>query len=355
MQLAQTENKVQSKSWQDEYRQSLKSVAEINTFFNLNLSKNTPYTAFIPITFAQKIKNAGLTSVLAKQFLPTEQELNPSGRLDPIGDKVHAKSGGIIHRYQNRILFTPTTNCPIICRYCFRKNELSAKDEIFKHKLCELKEYLLTHTDINEVILTGGDPLILTNKKLAEIFQLLSELNIKFVRIHTRTPIILPTRIDNELCELLNYYSHQFSRIIFCLHVNHPDELDTEIQNALNKLRNCKIDKRTQTVLLKEINNCAQTLVKLFYQLIDCDFTPYYLHHPDQVKGAMHFHLPLIEGRKIYNQLRNILPGWAIPHYVIDHYHGHGKQLAFNPESFSFSGKLLDKTGKLNEMTSSYN
>lgn len=331
-------------SWQSEFRNSLKSIKDINQFFNTNF-ENTSYPVFIPKSFAQKIKNDGLDGPLAKQFLPHFLENSNLGNIDPIGDKVHAKKGGIIHRYQNRILFTPTTVCPIQCRYCFRKNELSEKDEIFNHSLKELESYLLANSEVNEVILTGGDPLVLSNKKIYELLSLLSSLNISYVRFHTRTPIILPTRIDDGLAQLLNHFSEEFTKILFFVHTNHSCEIDDEVKSALLRLKNINIDKRTQTVLLNGINNSSQELVQLFNKITECHFNPYYLHHPDKVKGAMHFHLSLEEGRRIYAKLRSQISGWAIPHYVIDN--EKGKSLAFNPEGYEYSGHLINQSGAL--------
>lgn len=340
---------IKTNSWQNQYRNSLRSYKEIESFFNLKPANLKNYSCLIPIKFAKKIKAAGRDSVLWKQFIHSEieEELGEAspqnkGLLDPIGDKKNSKGQGIIHRYRSRILFTPTTNCPIICRYCFRKNELSSNDDIFKQNLIALKNYLMKNTDVNEVILTGGDPLILSNKKLGEIFECLESVNIKFVRIHTRTPIILPDRIDHGLIELFNKYESSFSKIIFVLHTNHIDEIDKDVASALKLLRKTNIAKKTQSVLLKGINNSTKDWLDLFYKLLDHDFTPYYIHHPDNVQGAKHFYLSLEEGREIYLKLRQDLPGWAIPHYVIDHPDGHGKQLAFNPESIEFSGKMLN-------------
>lgn len=334
-------------SWQQEYRTALRTQSEINSFFNLKDSFEQPYNILIPLNFAKKIRSSGIDSPMWKQFLPDIQEKDQTGLIDPIGDKVNLVESGIIHRYQNRVLYTPTPNCPIICRYCFRKNELSHESSMFKTNLNELKNYLESHPEVNEVILTGGDPLILSNSKIEAILEALSELNIKYVRFHTRTPIILPSRIDNGLIALLNKFSSKFLRINFVLHTNHKDEIDDEVLTALSRLKACPIKKLTQSVLLKSINDDPQVLQNLFERIIQADFTPYYLHHPDKVRGGMHFYLPLEEGRRIYAKLRDKLPGWAIPTYIIDNSNGLGKQLAFNPESIQYGGKLIDNHGTL--------
>jgi lysine 2,3-aminomutase len=349
MQQLNTSQNKSDPTYQNQYREALKSFKEIKSFFDLDYEFESHFDCFIPLHFAKKIKAAGPGSSLWKQFIPAPEELSDDGLLDPIGDIKNAKNGGIIHRYKNRILFTPTINCPVICRYCFRKNELSEANEIFKNQISELGSYLSSHPEVNEVILTGGDPLVLSDKKLKKIFDILKEQNIKFVRLHTRTPVILPSRIDEGFTSLMQEYSREFTKIIFVLHVNHSDEIDQEVFIALEKLRDLPIKRLTQSVLLKGVNNSVDTLINLIYKILDCDFTPYYLHHPDQVRGAMHFRLSLEEGREIYQYLRDQVPGWAIPHYIIDNSKGLGKQLAFNPERISFHGKMLDKNGVLQD------
>lgn len=339
----------QDTSWQEAFRSAIKSSTELRTFLEDNSIEDSHFPVSIPTTFAKKIKDQGPESALWKQFVPTKLENDDSGSLDPIGDVKHSKGSGIIHRYKSRLLFTPTTVCPVLCRYCFRKNELSTNDPIFKKNLSALSNYLKSHPEVNEVILTGGDPLILNETKLQEISNILIKNGIKFLRFHTRTPIILPQRINNELIKYLNKISKQFIKVIFVLHTNHISEIDHEVEQALLKLKQCYIDKKVQSVLLKNVNDSTESLCQLYYKLLECDFTPYYLHHPDKVKGAMHYTLTLEEGRRIYLKLRDQLPGWAIPHYIIDHPQGFGKQNAFNPESIHFSGQLLDKNGLLQQ------
>lgn len=341
--------KTNKNSWQHDYRTALRSEADIKSFFNLKETLNLPFESFIPVSFAHKIKTSGEESILWKQFIPIKKELSSTGKLDPIGDLKHAKHSGIIHRYKNRILYTPTNKCPIICRYCFRKNELSSENSVFNANLNKLGVYLDENPQVEEVILTGGDPLILSNQKLDLILTFLADKKIKYVRFHTRTPVILPSRIDDGLIFLLNKFCKKFIRINFVLHTNHANELDSEVVAALNKLRDTKVTKLTQSVLLKGINDHPDSLIDLFKKIIETDFTPYYLHHPDKVRGAMHFYLDLEDGRRIYSKLHDSLPGWAIPKYVIDNDQGEGKQFAFNPESFAYSGKLLNKDGILSE------
>lgn len=334
-------------NWQTEFKEALRSHSDLENFFQRDFSK-TQYPIFIPKSFATKIKIHGIDSPLWKQFLPHQDEdTNRTGRYDPIGDIVHSKGNQIIHRYQNRVLFTPTTICPVICRYCFRKNELAEKDEVFNQNFLEAKNYLRANPEINEVIFTGGDPLILSNEKLAGYIQDFSELeSIKFIRFHSRTPIILPSRIDEGLIAIMTSAKEIFKRALVMIHINHGDELDGEVVHAIERLTDAGIEVFSQTVLLKGVNDRTEILAELFTRLAEIKVKPYYLHHPDEALGAMHFYMDLETGRKIVQPLHDLLPGWALPQYVIDIPGGEGKVPALNPESFKFSGALLNRHGK---------
>lgn len=336
-------------NWRESLQSALKTTSDLEAFFEWPIP-HVPYSAFIPQDFAQKIKDHGPDSALAKQFLPSQAEgqhhLNETSFLDPIGDQQHLKTKQLIHRYSNRALFIPTSVCPIHCRYCFRKNELGA-ETIFSPDLEDTIQYLKEHNEINEIIFTGGDPLMLSNQKIDFYLSTFAQLShIKFIRFHSRMPVILPKRIDDELTEILAGHLQHFKSIHFALHINHVDEWSDQLAAAMAKLHHKSIELIGQTVLLKGVNDQAERLLALFETLIEHRVRPYYLHHPDQVRGGMHFYLDLEVGRRIYAQLRSQLPGWAIPHYVVDIPGGEGKVSAFNPETFDFSGNLINKDGK---------
>lgn len=334
-------------SWQDEFKNALKSSEDLQNFFDTSIP-HTHYPLFIPVNFAEKIKRHGENSPLWKQFIPMREEVdNKSGRYDPIGDTTYSKGNQLIHRYHNRVLFTPTTVCPVMCRYCFRKNELAEKDELFNQNFNEAKNYLRSHPEINEVIFTGGDPLILSNEKLAGFIQDFAEIeSLKYIRFHSRTPVIIPSRIDEGFIEIMTSARYLFKRAMLMIHINHADEIDYEVEEAINRLTEAGVEVFSQTVLLKGVNDKTETLAELFTRLAELKVLPYYLHHPDEALGAMHFYLSLEEGRRIVQPLHDLLPGWALPQYVIDIPGGEGKISAINPESFSFSGTLLNRHGK---------
>lgn len=342
-----------STSWTLEFQKAFKNLKELYRFLEWKLDPSLEavaqkYPLFIPAGLATKIKSQGQDGVLAREFLPDLNELSDKGMEDPIGDKTYHKAPQLIHRYQSRALFTPTSVCPVHCRYCFRKNELNQRDELFDADFEETLEYLKNHPEISEIIFTGGDPLTLSNEKVERYFKAFSEISsIKDIRFHTRYPVILPDRLDQGLFELFQTYSKKFRTISLAIHTNHIDEFDSHSVEKILKLSRMPVQLLSQTVLLKGVNNSEADLLSLFNLLLELNVRPYYLHHPDQVKGGMHFSISLEEGRKLYAGLRSKLPGWALPQYVIDIPGGHGKVSAFNPESFEYSGQLISQEGIL--------
>lgn len=333
-----------------EFKTALRTKSEVESFFNLVLPKDFNFPIFIPLNLAHKILNSKKDSPLWRQFIPSTEELisSPFEMLDPIGDQNYLKAPKLIHRYHNRALFVPTNICPVICRYCFRKNELFEDQTIFKGEFNKTLTYLNQHPEINEIIFSGGDPLILSNQKLSfycEEFKKIAHL--KHIRFHTRTPIILPSRIDDDFLDLLLKLKKDFKTISVVIHLNHADELDEPNKIALKKIKSLGINLLSQSVLLKNVNDDSKTLISLFESLIDLGVIPYYLHHPDPVKGGSHFQIPISKGRAIFHELRDRLPGWAIPRYILDIPGGEGKVLLSNPETHQFGGELLSKNGEL--------
>jgi lysine 2,3-aminomutase len=346
-------------TWARELREAFREDTDLAEFLGVEIPK-TPFPLLIPKEFAQKIKNLGKNSGLWKQFIPDVNEVSPQNEplqlnpgdkeegefFDPIGDLVNLKAPQIIHRYKNRALFLPTFTCPVICRFCFRKNQLNPSADIFQKNFDQALIYLKKNESINEVIFTGGDPLTLSDSAILGFLEKLKELpHIKFLRFHTRVPIILPSRINKNFLEILMLAKSLFKKVTLSIHCNHPDEIDGQIISLFNSLANTGINLLSQTVLLRGVNDNTECLQTLFEILVENGVRPYYLHHPDRVKGGLHFFLPIEEGRKIYHGLRNSLPGWAIPQYVLDLPGGKGKIPVFNPETFSFSGQIITKDG----------
>ena len=346
---------VMSQNWTSEFSRSFKKLTDLYSFLEWDIDSSLlkvaeTYPVFIPVSLAEKIKSQGPTGALAKEFMPNlleiNADLNHKGLEDPIGDKEYFKAPQLIHRYETRALFTPTSVCPVQCRYCFRKNELDASDELFQQDFQETLNYLKNNPQISEIIFTGGDPLTLSNDKIEKYLDAFSKIpSIKDIRFHSRYPVILPERIDSVLCDILGKFSEVFRTISIAIHVNHISEFDETNRRAIKRLSSINIQLLSQTVLLRGVNDSAEALIDLFTEFMNLKIRAYYLHHPDRVKGGMHFYMSLEAGRELYQMIRKALPGWAIPQYVIDIPGGHGKVPAFNPETYSFSGSLLTKDG----------
>lgn len=331
--------------WHDVLKQSLRTQKQLEEFFQTSFPA-LDYPVLVPLALAKKIREQGLDSPLAKQFLPHADETLKGGLRDPIGDTAHSPAPQVVHRYHSRALLLPTTVCPVICRYCFRKNELYGGEELFIPRLSESLQYFRDHPEIEEVILSGGDPLMLSDAKLAELIRALSEIkSIKYLRFHSRFLPILPERFNHRLKRTLKSSLKYFSRVTFVIHSNLAEEWGPSALKKLAQLRSLGIDLRLQSVLLRGVNDCPTRLLELIKLMIEHGVTPYYLHHPDQAQGTQHFQLELEAGRRLYAQLRDCLPGWAIPRYTLDIPGGEGKVEAFNPESYKFSGKLINRLG----------
>lgn len=338
-------------NWKTEFQTAFKTLPALYDYLNWPLAESlqvvaSTYSLFIPKTLAKRIKEHGPDSALARQFLPALEELQGNGLFDPIGDKTHTKAPQLIHRYHSRALFTPTTVCPVHCRYCFRKNELNSGEDFFSPDFEKTLNYLKNHPEISEIIFTGGDPLTLSDEKISYYLKEFSQIpSIKDIRFHTRYPVILPQRITDEFTYTLRTFTSHFRTISIAIHCNHREEIGVESKESILKLTEFHL--LSQTVLLKGVNDNQSELLKLFNLFLELGIRPYYLHHPDQVKGGMHFYLPLKTGRKLYHSLRNLLPGWALPHYVIDIPQGYGKISAINPESLDYSGELISRDGDI--------
>jgi lysine 2,3-aminomutase len=285
---------------------------------------------------------------LTAQFIPDLKELDTDGYYDPIGDHEHQVVDGLIHRYQNRVLFLPTKVCPVACRYCFRKHEIENQQEqtLFTPDINKIIDYLKNHSEIQELIFSGGDPFSLSNSKINFYLEEFKKIpHLRWIRFHTRYPSMIPTRFKSDLLNILAKANQNFSQVSIVLHINHWSEWDEELKSTMEKLKatGCKL--LSQSVLLKGINDQIDILTTLFTGLIEHSIQPYYLHHPDLIKGGQHFYISLNRGRELYHLLRDRLPGWAIPQYVIDIPGGHGKIPATNSDSQLFQGSLVDKNG----------
>lgn len=264
---------------------------------------------------------------IARQFLPDPAELTmtPQERGDPIGDLAHSPVEGIVHRYPDRVLLKAVHVCPVYCRFCFRREMVGPQGlgTLAPEAMDEAFAYIADHPEIWEVILTGGDPLVLSPRRLAEILQRLSAIDhVKIVRFHTRVPVVEPERIDQALIEALKASG---KTVYVALHANHPRELTAEARAACGRLVDSGFVMVSQSVLLKGVNDDPDTLAALMRGFVEARVKPYYLHHPDLAPGTSHFRMTIEEGRALVTALRGRISGLCQPTYILDIPGGHGK------------------------------
>ena len=273
------------------------------------------------------IDRADPADPIARQFVPDAGELTiaPEERADPIGDHAHSPVEGIVHRYPDRVLLKAVHVCPVYCRFCFRREmvgpqglgtlDAAAMDAAF--------DYIRSHQEIWEVILTGGDPLVLSPRRLREIMETLADIaHVKIVRFHTRVPVVDPEKIDAAMIAALKASG---KTVYVALHANHVRELTAEARAACARLIDAGIAMISQSVLLKGVNDDPDVLAELMKAFVEIRVKPYYLHHPDLAPGTGHFRLTIEEGQRIVAALRGRISGLCQPTYILDIPGGHGK------------------------------
>ena len=265
-------------------------------------------------------------SPLGRQFLPTEAELiqAPNEQADPVGDDVHSPVEGIVHRYPDRVLLKANHACAVYCRFCFRREMVGPEGvrPLSPRALDAAMAYVAGRPEVWEVIVTGGDPLILSPRRLGDIMARLSRIDhVKVVRFHTRVPVVDPGRITPDLVAALKVPG---KTTWVGLHANHPDEL-TPAAAACARIVDAGIPMISQTVLLKGVNDDPETLEALMRRFVELRIKPYYLHHADLAPGTGHFRTTLAEGQALMRELQGRVSGLCQPTYVLDIPGGHGK------------------------------
>jgi lysine 2,3-aminomutase len=284
------------------------------------------YTLALPPALAQLIDPADPADPIARQFLPDSRELqHTAGELtDPIGDEVHSPVEGLVHRYPDRVLLKLLAACPVYCRFCFRR-EMVGQGEggLSPAALDGALTYIAERPEIWEVILTGGDPLGLSARRLDAVARRLAAIaHVKILRVHTRVPVAAPERIDAALIAALEASG---KTVYVALHANHPRELTPQARAACARLIDSGIPMISQTVLLRGVNDDVATLAALMRAFVETRIKPYYLHHPDLAPGTAHFRLSIEEGQKLVGALLGRVSGLGQPTYVLDIPGGFGK------------------------------
>ena len=286
---------------------------ELEEALKKKILQRSRFTLNLPRRLAEKIAKNTLDDPILRQFVPLEDELVQTAGFitDPVQDQRFQKTKKILHKYQGRALLVSTSACAMHCRYCFRQNfPYETEEKGFESELA----YIAENPSIEEIILSGGDPLSLSDATLTHFFQSLDCIpHLKRIRFHTRFPIGIPERIDAPFLDLLATSKKQ---IIFIIHSNHPRELDSDVVCALKKIQALGIPVLNQSVLLKGVNDDDETLLSLSRVLLNSGVIPYYLHALDPVQGAGHFTVPDERGHQLVRHIQENLSGFGVPRFV---------------------------------------
>ncbi len=321
----QLKNRITSKEQLERYMALTPEEAAGCEFANKKLALAiTPY-------FFNLVDRGDPACPIRRQVIPRAEEMVVSAEemLDSLGEDAHSPVPGLVHRYPDRVLFLVTDRCAAYCRYCTRSRLVSNAQDYNFHPEYEMGlRYIEAHPQIRDVLLSGGDPLLLSDKKLEHIISRLREIrHVEFIRIGSRIPVFLPQRITPELCEVFRKYGP----IWMSIHVNHPRECTAELKAACERLSFAGVPLGNQSVLLKGVNDDADVMKALVHRLLRMRVRPYYLYQMDLITGGSHFKVDVRKGIEIIRALRGNTTGYAVPQFAIDAPGGGGK-VPVNPE-----------------------
>ncbi|NDD58614.1 MAG: KamA family radical SAM protein [Chlamydiae bacterium] len=305
--------------WRLIQKNNFTNIKELCLFLQLSdddckkLFQHSKFILNLPLRLAKKIQKGTLNDPIFLQFVPLLEETIPHKDFlqDPVGDVSSKRCSKLLHKYEGRALLISTSACVMHCRYCFRRNySYENEDKTFDQEV----QILENDFSIKEVILSGGDPLSLSNEKLEVLLKKIDTIeHIKTIRFHSRFPIGIPERVDEEFLNILKNLSKQ---VVFVLHCNHALELDNEVAHSLKQIAKLGIPILNQSVLLKGVNDNLGTMANLLQKLIECGIIPYYLHQLDRAQGTAHFEADEKKGLELIQQLKKTMPGYAIPKFV---------------------------------------
>ncbi len=309
--------------WQSSLRNAVRTVDALCTLLGLDRDELGPALAddygfplFVPLEFVSRMERGNPQDPLLLQVLPRSQESETALGFvrDPVGDQFAEVMPGLLHKYEGRVLLIASGVCAIHCRYCFRRHfpYESAPKSIGQWD--QALEYIANDPSIHEVILSGGDPLMLVDARLSQLTERLDGIShLKRLRLHTRVPVVIPSRINAEFCRWLG--NSRLAKWVV-LHINHRNEIDSSLERAIGRLRGTGATVLNQSVLLRNVNDNIESMRGLCQALIDLGVVPYYLHQLDRVDGAAHFDVPAEVGLSLIDAMQRTLPGLGVPRYV---------------------------------------
>jgi lysine 2,3-aminomutase len=274
-------------------------------------------------------------------MVPTIHELikSPDEDEDPLDEEKQSPTRGIVHRYPDRVLFLSTTFCAANCRYCTRSRIVGGEE---RDEWAKSIDYIRKHTEIRDVIISGGDPLTMSDEMLENLIKEIRSIpHVEVIRIGTKVPVVLPMRVTEELVTMLKKYHPLYVNI----HFTHPDEITEETSEACVKLADAGIPLGSQTVLLKGVNDDVATMKSLMQELLKIRVRPYYIYHCDNIVGSKHFRTTVEEGIEIIKGLRGFTSGLAVPQYIVDLPHGGGK-ISISPDYYLGDNNFVNYKGE---------
>jgi EF-P beta-lysylation protein EpmB len=310
--------------WQIDLREGFRDSHNLLKFLELEgieseIDANPMFPIRVSKSFAHRMEKGNSNDPLLRQILPLQSENNiaPGYRVDAVGDLTAKKQRGLIQKYQGRILVIMTGACAVHCRYCFRRHFPYQKESMSAKEKSEILTYIKTDHTLEEVIFSGGDPLLLTNESLQEWAEDLALIpHLKRWRIHSRLVSALPSRINSGLIKALSAFSAPQQKLIVVSHINHPNEINSEVSQAMNLIREHHITHLNQSVLLRGINDNVEILKLLSEKLFAGQVLPYYLHMLDRTLGTQHFEVDELQAVWLYKKLSSVLPGYLLPKLV---------------------------------------
>lgn len=314
--------------WQDEMKHAVRDLATLRSRLGLPISEaggedvaeaahqaQRQFPVFVPPSLLQRIRPGDPADPILQQVLPVSQEQDsPVGfSQDPLQEQGANQTQPVLKKYQGRVLLVTTGVCGVHCRYCFRRHFPYQQLPQNRTDWTPWLEPVQKDDTINEVILSGGDPLVLNDLSLTRLCESLKQIpHVRWLRLHSRMPVVIPSRITSELLAAITGFAHT----TMVLHINHAQEIDGTVKAAVAQLKQAGVSVLNQSVLLRGINDSVEALEQLSIQLIESGIQPYYLHQLDRVQGAAHFEVPQPEAIQLVEQLRRRLPGHAVPQYV---------------------------------------
>ncbi len=280
-----------------------------------DLKARSLFPVRVPLPFIKKMRYGDINDPLLLQVMPRHQEfLAKTGyHKDPLKEQDNNQPG-LLHKYRSRVLMMFKTGCAVNCRYCFRRHFPYQENQLNKRSLIDALAYIKADSNINEVILSGGDPLMAKDDAVSWFMDELEQLpQIKRLRIHSRLPVVIPARITDELC---TRFATSSLKVVFINHINHANEIDDDFKAAMQKLKATGVMLLNQAVLLKDVNDSVESQVALSEALFEADILPYYLHLLDKVEGASHFDIAESQAREIVTAMLAALPGFLVPKLV---------------------------------------